>query len=660
MKKILYATLFMLTLSSCEDYFNQLPKTEVSAEQFYTSYDNALRSVGTLYAKSGNIDDGILTGERFMMPSLINEGPFDLTSTSSNVLNLWTKHYAYIAQANIILQQLEINRKQIDSNINNSSLETANITTSGTDILEGEVRFLRAYAYFTLYRYFGGVPLVLEPTGPEPKYIPRATRQEIFKFLYEEMDFALKNCLNKNTGIAYGRVTKGAVAGMLAKMKVFHASYIARAEKYGSKLSEQPEDLQTKEELLSEAQTLCNDIIDGKYGNYQLVEYYPAIFTQRNDEIMFSVLAEQGVGTGNLIPMGFPGDGKYGAMGGKNLTSWLTLLYDIPMWEHNYRLKDVCIDYGQVDRFNAVSPKPGTSPNDLQNLYETTGKYSITGDSIRRMWNSVKGWITGPNNNNSPKGLWVFEPAGKYLGPEFYIQPGKVNGYSEEQNNVMDVALETHERAWWKNETNGTDKPDLWNCNWWYLGKFRNPNPVDLSETFDANYSGIDYPILRFAEIFLLKAEILILNGNIPEGIQTLNLLRDRACNQSTTREMFLNQGNAKYFYLPNSVMKVPESISPQNALKELLYERIRELAGEDDCAWFDVTRYPDIAMEDLGDICRYRDPLQFMAHYGDPARGEYLWDMFNEEKIWKVLMPIPFTEFSFFPEMEQNPGYLN
>ena len=92
---------------------------------------------------------------------------------------------------------------------------------------------------------------------------------------------------------------------------------------------------------------------------------------------MFSVLAEEGVGTGNKIPMGFAGEGKYGATGGRNLTSWLTLLYDIPMWEHNYSFKDVCMDYGQVDRFNAESPKPGTTPYDLQNLYDRTGKYTI-------------------------------------------------------------------------------------------------------------------------------------------------------------------------------------------------------------------------------------------------------------------------------------------
>ena len=612
-KNIICFLLLSLTLVSCEGYFNQLPKTELPAETFFTSYDAALKNVAILYARAGYMDEGILTGERFMMPSLMNEGPFDLTATSGNVLNLWSKHYAYIAQANLILENLEANRAAIDANTSNSSYEKATISTSGTDVLMGEVRFLRAYAYFNLYRYFGGIPLIEKPVGPKPAYTPRSSRQEVFKFLYREMEYALDKCLDNNSGIAYGRVTKGAVAGMLAKMKIFHASYIRRAEKFGQKLEETNEGDASQSTLYADALRLCNDILSGSYGTYALEKYYPAIFTKRNKEIMFSVLADEGVGTGNKIPMGFPGDGKYGGTGGRNLTSWLTLLYDIPMWDHNYRFKDVCMDYGQIDRFNAETPKPGTAPNDLQNIYDRTGKYSITGDSIRRMWNSVKGWVTGPNNSNSPRGLWVFEPAGRYLGPEFYIEPGKINSYTQAQTNVMEVTLETHERAWWKNETNGQNKPNLWNCNWWYLGKFRNLNPIDLSETFAAEYSGVDYPVLRLAEIYLLKAEVLIMQGNTKAGVEVMNVIRDRACNQSTTRDMFVNQGAASYIYNPDAVMKIPTDISTGNAVKELMYERIRELAGEDDCAWLDVARFPDIAMIDLEDICRYRDPLQSM-----------------------------------------------
>lgn len=183
-------------------------------------------------------------------------------------------------------------------------------------------------------------------------------------------------------------------------------------------------------------------------------------------------------------------------------------------------------------------------------------------------------------------------------------------------------------------------------------------NPSEIASTFDINYAGVDYPVLRLAEIYLLKAEALIMQGTISQGVKAMNIVRNRACNQGTVKDMFTSQGDASYTYQEGSVMMIPEDISANNALKELMYERLRELAAEDDCGWLDVARFPDIAMKDLEDICRYRDPLQFYAPYGDPARGEYLWHLFNEEKVYRVLMPIPFTELSFFPEMKQNPGY--
>ena len=59
MKKILFILLSSLVLVSCEGYFDQLPKTELPAETFYTSYDAALRNVAILYANAGNTNDGI-------------------------------------------------------------------------------------------------------------------------------------------------------------------------------------------------------------------------------------------------------------------------------------------------------------------------------------------------------------------------------------------------------------------------------------------------------------------------------------------------------------------------------------------------------------------------------------------------------------------------
>lgn len=82
---------------------------------------------------------------------------------------------------------------------------------------------------------------------------------------------------------------------MLAKTKIFHASYIRRAEMYGDKIAENTTGELSTVSLYADAVKLCDDIISGVYGSYELEDYYPAVFTKRNKEIMFSVLAEEGL-----------------------------------------------------------------------------------------------------------------------------------------------------------------------------------------------------------------------------------------------------------------------------------------------------------------------------------------------------------------------------
>lgn len=666
MKKYIYILFAVFSFVSCSDYLEELPKTQLTMETSFSTYDKAIKTVSALYANLGNQNGGLITNERFMMPSLIKSGSsdeykkFNWNVTSAGVTNLWKNYYTYIAQCNIVIQALELHQSTVDETFGESIVETASFKNnasadpsfSASEMLLGEAKFLRAYAYFTLYRYFGAVPLITKPTGASPQYVPRTDREAIFQFLEEELNYAISKCAIKNSGIAEGRITKGAAAGMLAKSYVFHASYISRAEKYGSKIAE--DKTGDKTGLYSKAAKLCDDIIQGDYGNYQLTPYYPAIFTKPNQETMFTIYAQEGVGTGNLIPIGFSGNSYHGATNGPHLEQHLAILYDLPTWNYDSRLKTLYKTFGQSD---VLHQDNNTVSNDsLTKLMNVRGNCSFTGDSIRRLWNTARGVVSGPKDGLEA-GLWVFDPLyGKTLGNEFFIEPGKKFKYTATENSLMDILLEPHERTWWKNLT--SDDFSCWNINWECLGKFRNPNPQVLSATFNANYSGVAYPILRLAEIYLLKAEAQLASGDKAGEINTINILRDRACNQSTLQNMFLNQGDASYTHIENAVMSIPADISDYQALKELLYERLRELCCEDDCEWFDASRYPDVFIEDLDDISRYSDPIRGMFSYNDPNQNYYGWNGFNADRINRVLLPIPITEFTFFPEMKQNPGY--
>ena len=671
MRRSLLLLFVFFGFQSCDDdYLDLQPKTEISSDLFYSEYDGALRGLSTLYARLADKDDGLIGKERFVSSSDIRNAigefrEFSWSSSNRDISELWRKYYAFISQANEIISRITENKNEINSTLFLSTLESTyikdnigtNFNIEPANMLLAEARFLRAYAYFTLYRYFGGVPIVTEFESVFPEDIKRATRDEMFTFIEEDLLFSLENCLpNLFDGESvsnYGRITKGAAAGLLAKSYVFEASYIRRSEIFGNQISEDIGN-RNKDDLYAKALEYCNALIDGSdYGSYELVDFYPTIFTKPNKEILFGMNADEGYGTGSDIApnWGIDGDRRYGGSGG-SCTSLLPILYELPTWEYNSRIADLYWDYGGIDNdIHQVSDNPNDSDK-LIKLYDESGIFSLTGDLTRRTWNTIKAVITG--NNDAKSGMWITEPIGKLM-PDFFIEPGKGSGgYTSEELKVMNEIFASFELQKWMNN----DETLLWNVKLWQFSKFRKKPPQLMGNSYDPEWSGVDYPILRLGEIFLLKAEALLFTGDVAGAIKSINDIRDRANYQSDLNDMFLNHGDASYSYIANAVTPIPENISFDVALKELLFERVRELVGEDDCRWLDVARFPDVVELDYKDISEYPDPLHHMKWYRDDRLYYRVNDVFNSTDVHRVLWPIPQTEFKFFPNMKQNPGY--
>ena len=145
MKRSYYIlSLICLLTTSCEDFFNQMPETELPADNVYETYDGALRNVAVLYARLGNMDNGLNSSARFEMPSIINVGPFDLNSSSSVPRDIWSRHYNFIAQANLILENLEAHREDIDNTYATSAYDSFASDILPSTRIEAETRFLRA------------------------------------------------------------------------------------------------------------------------------------------------------------------------------------------------------------------------------------------------------------------------------------------------------------------------------------------------------------------------------------------------------------------------------------------------------------------------------------------------------------------------------------
>lgn len=201
-------------------------------------------------------------------PNIAAIDNFEHTSTNNFVAALWTGNYNAIAKANQALK----------------ALETAPIQDALKTQYQGEVRFLRAYFYFNLVRYFGGVPKVLKvpvdanEANSDPIYQTRASLDEIYSLIREDLNFAIQN-LKLRSQSQVGRANKGAAQALLAKVELTTKNW-------------------------HNAYNLCQEVINS--GQYSLMPKYEDIWRQVGDNSVESIFEVQ---TGQFNNSDFGVDG---------------------------------------------------------------------------------------------------------------------------------------------------------------------------------------------------------------------------------------------------------------------------------------------------------------------------------------------------------------
>src|SRR5690554_2594516 len=102
------------------------------------------------------------------------------TPTFTTLLNIWTPDGSYnFSKWRPIKQANEFLAKTADSELDAVLL----------DRLRGEVKAIRAYAYFRLASFYGGVPLVTEPFDLNDEWnVSRNSYDELMTFVLRELD----------------------------------------------------------------------------------------------------------------------------------------------------------------------------------------------------------------------------------------------------------------------------------------------------------------------------------------------------------------------------------------------------------------------------------------------------------------------------------------
>ncbi|SDS30429.1 RagB/SusD family nutrient uptake outer membrane protein [Gramella sp. MAR_2010_147] len=277
-----------LALSGCSDDFVDINSQDENSEDYFNTpeeYDLALVGAYDLLQSTylnvmlGEIasDNTLAGGESATdVPGIQEVDDMVHTPVNQQLRDIWSWMFAGVNRANYVLEFQD------------------KIDFDGKTEIIAQARFLRAYYYFELVKWFGDVPLAVNERilfGSQFD-IPRTPKAEIYALIEQDLMFAASNL--PATQAQEGRITSGAAQALLGKAYLYQNKF-------------------------TEAAAAFEPVINGPYS---LVQDYESIFEpegENNSESIFEVqyTDKEGAGFGCLqcsegnVAVGFNGIRNY-------------------------------------------------------------------------------------------------------------------------------------------------------------------------------------------------------------------------------------------------------------------------------------------------------------------------------------------------------------
>jgi hypothetical protein len=240
MKKIFYIPAIALSILSvsCSKELNQIPISQGTTLTFYQSPSDFIQGVNATYSDLRAYPDRLLNLSEIRSDNIygvsdlgvrdwdpINSFQKSITG-NTYIEEAWNVNFNGIFRANTVLEQIKKNGNYINS----ETLATR---------LDAEVRFLRAFYYFDLVRYFGKVPIIEHTVmASEANTIARSSVADVYKLIISDLQTAIANLPASYTGVDVGRATKYAAEGLLAQVYMARSGPTYSVEGPGLGLSE--------------------------------------------------------------------------------------------------------------------------------------------------------------------------------------------------------------------------------------------------------------------------------------------------------------------------------------------------------------------------------------------------------------------------------------
>ncbi|MRG45932.1 RagB/SusD family nutrient uptake outer membrane protein [Chitinophaga sp. SYP-B3965] len=128
-------------------------------------------------------------------------------TTDNDVMKFWP--YVAVRKANILLKELPAGK----------------LAAEIKDPMIGQAKFLRAYLYFKMVYYYGGVPIIQVPQElTDDLKVTRNTTAECFDFILKDLDEAAALVPPKYTGNDRGKIDQACVLALKGKVLLYKAS----------------------------------------------------------------------------------------------------------------------------------------------------------------------------------------------------------------------------------------------------------------------------------------------------------------------------------------------------------------------------------------------------------------------------------------------------
>ena len=233
------------SFSSCSDFLEQNPQTDLSENDFYKTADDILSAVNGVYS---SLQEGDIYGNWYVFGeipsdntrnqlsgSVTTQNEFDqfyIDTQNSMIANFWKAAYKVINRTNTVLGRID-------------GIE---INTELANRYKLECKFIRALMYFNLVRVYGDVPLVLKEISISESYdILREPKENVYNQIIADLKEAQDLPVSYSTA-EDGRATQGAAKALLANVYMTLHKY-------------------------AEAETILAEIINS--GQYSLLENPP-------------------------------------------------------------------------------------------------------------------------------------------------------------------------------------------------------------------------------------------------------------------------------------------------------------------------------------------------------------------------------------------------